>query len=256
MMRVLIFATLLAVNIQRAGTLGAELLVRNLPVPADAADLDQPITSYSTLEDERGFAIAYYGVEPDGMLHELRVRTYDAATRKWRKWTQTEPIGSVTRLSRGGRFLFATGHASPSASATLVLTDTLELKRELDGWPELVLPDGRVFFVRSMVHFAPAHASALALYDPATDREVAVYPDAAVKNERGGEKIPGTDLWMDRSIDGVKRRTDGAIEFRVIERRVRLDREQRGIPIGAEVRTTVICTIDTPQPVCRPSEIR
>jgi hypothetical protein len=255
-MRLLLSVVLVIAFLQPPPTVGRELLIRTLPVPLDAADLDQPITSYSTLEDERGFAIAYYGVEPDGMLHELRVRTYDAAGRKWRTWTQREPIGSVTRLNRGGRFLFVTGQASPSASATLVLTDTLELKRQLDGWPELVLPDGRLFFVRSMVHFAPAHASALGLYDPATDREVAVYPDASVKNERGGEKMPGTDRWMDRSIEAVKRRQDGTIEFRVIERRLRLDREQRGIPAGPEERATVICTIDTPQPVCRRSDAR
>lgn len=249
-MRGLIVAVLLGAVVQTGGTLGGELLRRSLPVPSDAGDLEQRMTSYATLDDERGFAIAYYGVEPDGMLRELRVRTYETAARTWRKWTRAEPIGSVTRLHRGGRFLFVTGHTSPSASPLLVLTETLELKRELDGWPELVLPDGRVFFVRSMIHFAPAHASALALYDPSTDREVSVYPNAAVTNERGGETVPGTNLWLDRTIEAVKLAEDGSITFRVIEQRVRLDREQRGIPVGPEERATVVCTIDTPRPVC------
>ena len=39
-------------------SVGAELLARNLPVPRDAADLEQPITSYSVLDDSRGFVIA------------------------------------------------------------------------------------------------------------------------------------------------------------------------------------------------------
>ena len=255
-MRGLILLVVLSIGAQnqRAATFGAELLRRSLPVPSDAADLEQPITSYSTLDDERGFAIAYYGVEPDGMLHELRVRSFDPASRTWRKWTQPEPIGSVTRLHRAGPFLIVTGHSSPSASPLLVFTEALELKRELNGWPELVLTDGRVLFVRSMVHFAPAHAAALALYDPAADREVAVYPHPSVANERGGEKIAGTDLWMDRSIDTVKLRNDGTIEISVIEQRVRLDRDQRGIPAGSEERRTIVCTIDTAQPVCRRPE--
>jgi hypothetical protein len=253
-MHLLIASVLLLVFQQRQATLGAELLLRTFPVPPDAADLEQPITSYSTLDDDRGFAIAYYGVEPDGMLHELRVRRYDRASRVWRKWTRAEPIGSVLGLQRGGRFLFVRGHSSPSASPLLVLTDTLDFKRELDGWPKLVLADGRVFFVRSMVHFAPTHASALALYDPSKDREVAVYPAPAVKNERGGEQIPGTDLWMERSIETLKLGKDGTIEFPVIERRMRLNHEQRAVPAGPEERATVVCTINPPQPVCRRSE--
>lgn len=237
--------------IQGAPTLGRELLGRSLPVPPDAPDLEQPITSFSTLDDERGFAIAYYGIEPDGALHELRVRSYDRATRTWRKWTRAEPIGSVVGLQRRGRFLFVTGHSSPSASPLLVLTETLDLKRELDGWPQLLLADGRVFFVRSMVHFAPAHAAALALYDPARDREVAVYPDAATKNERGAELLPGTDLVMNRSIEAVKLRQGGTIEFSVVEQAMRLGPQMTGIPARPEERATIVCTISAAQPRCR-----
>ena len=249
-MRPLLIAVLLATTLQRPASLGAELRARSLPAPADAADLDQPITSYAVLDDAQGFVIAYYGGEPDGALHELRVRAFDTRTRAWRKWTRAEPIGGVVEVQRGGRFLFLTGHTSPSAAPLLVLTETLELKRELDGWPKLVLPDGRVFFARSMVHFAPVHAAALALYDPSTDRETPVYPDATVRNDRGGERIAGTDIWMDRSIGEVKPGERGTITLAVVERRMRLDREQQAAPAGPEERFTVVCTV-TPSPACR-----
>ena len=245
----ILFGLLLAFA-QREATLGSELLRRNLPVPGDAGDLDQPITSYSTLDDEMGFSIAYYGVEPDGALHELRVRTYDRSSRTWRRWTRAEPIGAVIGLQRGGRFLFLTGHSSPSAAPLLVLTETLQFKRELDGWPKLVLPDGRLVFVRSMVHFAPAHAEALAFYDPSTNRDVPLYPDPSVKNERGVEVVAGTNLWMDRSIETVKSTKGNTIEFSAVEQHMRLDRQMKAHPAGPERRRIVVCAL-AQEPVCR-----
>lgn len=157
-------------------SLGAALLARNLPVPRDAMDLEQPITSYSVLEDRRGFVIAYYAVEPDGLLHELRVRSFDKSTRTWRAKTFRDPIGGVIDIRRGGGHLYIAGHSTPSAAPMLVLSETLELRRELDGWPMLVLDDGRVVFHRRMVHFAPAHGGALALYNPVADQEDSLYP--------------------------------------------------------------------------------
>lgn len=231
-------------------SLGAALLARNLPVPRDAADLEQPITSYSVLDDSRGFVIAYYGIEPDGLLHELRVRSYDKRTSMWRSKTFPDPIGSVLHLRRGGGCLYISGHSSPSAAPLLVLSETLELKRELDGWPMLVLDDGRVVFHRSMIHFSPAHAGALALYDPASDREVSLYPPPDVRNERGGEKVPGTDLWIDRSITEVKYGRVGTIEFVALEQRMRLDSRQVASPAGPERRRHVVCNVALVRPAC------
>src|SRR6185437_14888464 len=36
-----------------------------------------PITSYSALDDDRAFMIAYYVTTPDNSLNELRVRSFD-----------------------------------------------------------------------------------------------------------------------------------------------------------------------------------
>src|SRR4051812_12101028 len=102
-----VFMTLtLAVTIQTAGSLGRELIARNLPVPKDAADLELPITGYSVLDDGGGFAIAYYLAEPDNSLRELRVRSFDKLTRTWRSATFPQPIGSVLSIKRGGGYLY------------------------------------------------------------------------------------------------------------------------------------------------------
>jgi hypothetical protein len=141
----------------------------------------------------------------------------------------------------------------------LVLSETLELKRELDGWPLLALDDGRVVFERSMVHFAPAHGGALALYDPVADREDALYPPPGVKNERGIEEevVSGTRLFVDRSFDGVKKgRAPGTIEFVAVEQRMRLNPPDRGDPAGPEQRLRVVCNVAGARPVCTAQQNR
>jgi hypothetical protein len=229
----------------------AELLARSLPLPTDATDLDQPITSYSVLDDGRGFVIAYYAQKPDGLLHELRVRSYDKPTKTWRSKTFPEPIGSILKVQRHAGYLYITGHSSPSATPLLVLSEALERKRELDGWPMLMLDDGRVVFHRSMVHFAPAHAGALALYDPAADRVDPLYPPARAANERGVENVPATDLFMDRSFVGVKKgKAVGTIEFIAIEQHMRLNRQNAGEPAAPEQRRLLVCHVAASPVVC------
>ncbi len=233
-------------------TVGAELLERNLPVPKDAADLEQPITSYSVLQDVRGFVIAYYGVEPDGALHELRVRSYDTRTMSWRSKTFPEPIGSILKIQRYAGYLYVTGHSSPSATPLLVLSDELELKRELNGWQMLMLDDGRVIFSRSMVHFAPAHAGVLALYDPIADREDALYPPAAVRNDRGVERVPGTDLFVDRSFSELKKGTAaGTIAFVAVVQQMQLNEHNTGEAAGPQERYLVTCNVRSSTSTCR-----
>ena len=236
----------------------AELLARNLPPPKDADDLDNPIISYSVLDDRQGFVIAYYTLyaRDDDRLHDLRVRSFDKRSRTWRSTTFPESIGSVLRIMRGRGYLFVSGHSSPSAAPTLVLSGALRKKRELDGWPMLVVDDGRLVFHRSMIHFSPAHAGALALYDPASDREVSLYPPPDVRNARGGEKVPGTDLWIDRSITEVKNGIRGTIEIVALEQPMRLDRQHVATPAGPERRLRVVCIVAAVRPVCtvRPSE--
>jgi hypothetical protein len=224
----------------------AELVARNLPAPKDADDLDKPITGYSVLDDRQGFVIAYYALyaRDDDRLHDLRVRSFDKRSRTWRSTTVPESIGSVLRIMRGRGYLFISGHSSPSAAPTLVLSATLRKKHELEGWPMLVLDDGRLVFHRSMIHFSPAHAAALALYDPVSDRELPIYPPRGVRNYRGGERVAGTELWMDRSVtDVTKGKAPGTIEFGAVEQRRRLTPDNRSQPAGPERRLRVVCDV-------------
>jgi hypothetical protein len=103
----------------------------------------------------------------------------------------------------------------------------------------LVLGDGRVVFERSMIHFSAAHAAALALYDPRSDVDQALYPDASVKNHRGAERVEVTDLWVERSMSKpVEGNGNGpqTIEFTVTTQRMRLDDQQLARPAAAEER--------------------
>jgi hypothetical protein len=224
----------------------ADLVARNLPAPPDADDLDKPLDERLVLDDRQGFVIAYrafYAVA-DSRLHDLRVRSFDKRTRTWYSTTFQESIGSVLRIMRGRGYLFISGHSSPSAAPMLVLSNTLRKKRELDGWPMLVLDDGRVVFHRSMIHFSPTHAAALAIYDPASDREQPLYPPGSVKNERGGERVAGTGLWMDRSVNEVtKGKVAGTIEFIAVEQRRRQAPGSRSEPAGPARRLHVVCDV-------------
>lgn len=235
----------------------AEVLSHSLPLPKDGADLDRPITSYSVLDDKRGFVIAYYAQEPDSRLHELRVRAFDRRAGSWRLKTFPEPIGSILKVERHAGYLYITGHSSPSATPLLVLSETLERKRELDGWPVLMLDDGRVVYHRSMVHFAPAHAAALALYDPVADRLDPVYPPAEAANERGIEKVRGTDLFVERSFTDIKKgKEPRTIEFVATEQQIRLTPDNRGEPATPQQRRLVACNVAASPPVCAASGIQ
>jgi hypothetical protein len=244
---------MLLVTAQTAGSLGRELLARNLPAPRDAQDLELPITSYSVLDDDRGFVIAYYLADADNSLHELRVRSFDQATRAWRSATFSESIGSVLSIGRKGAYLYLTGHSSPSATPLLVLdAHSLARKRELDGWPVLMLDDGRVVFSRSMIHFAPTHAEVLALYDPRIDREETLYPGPPVQNHRGGERIAGTDFWIERSLSKPRNgKRPGTIEFTAIVQRMRLNSHQIAEPAAQEERYAVTCDLAVSPPSCK-----
>ena len=102
-----------------------------------------------------------------------------------------------------------------------------------------------------MRHFAPTHAEVLALYDPTTNREQSFYPPASVENDRGAEKTPGGDLWIDRSITDMKKgNAPGTIEFVAIEQQMRLDSRNIAEPAAPGQRKVVVCSMAASPPVC------
>jgi len=259
-MLLLLVTMLVRTPLQAGGTwptLAETLDEHHVPLPG-GVDGAQRITSFAVLDDARDFVIAYYDMAADSLLHTLHVRAFDKRTRAWRSGT-FEPIGSILKVVGGGPVFYVEGHTSPSATPLLVLTRGLRRKRELDGWPELVLADGRVVFNRSMRHFAPTHAEVLAIYDPATDRERTLYPRGTT-NDRGAERV-GPDIWIDRTVSEIaKGASAGTVRFRVQLQRMRLDAHQAAQPASKAEDFHAVCDLATlacrPQPPSAPGPVR
>jgi hypothetical protein len=237
-------------------TLSAEIAEHNLPFPSDAADLRREITSYSSGDWDDSYLVAYYTVEPDGRLHDLVVRRFDKRMRIWTSAT-FDAIGSVLRVDHGGGVYYLTGHSSPDASPLLVLSARLQRKRELDGFSDIVLLDGRLIFERSMRHFQPAHAAVLAIYDPHSDAEHSFYPARGFRNDSGLENVPGSDTDLrDRDIGPVTLSDDGkTFTFEVVKGTISIKTEAGGRnehaePAAPATRYLATCRTAPAVPTC------
>lgn len=83
------------------------------------------------------------------------------------------PIDGETR---SGRYVHLSFHMNPSAERLLVLSRDMKLRRELYGWELASLPDERVVYHHSQVHFAPTHSLEISVFDPTTLKEKQIYP--------------------------------------------------------------------------------
>jgi hypothetical protein len=217
-------------------TLGQVLAEHGVP-SAGIPDTDRRITSYAVADSPEWFGIGYYWDQGDERLPALvRVRTFDKRERRWRE-AELGAVGSITAIRRLDGWVYVTGHSSPSRAPTLVLTEDLRLQKELDGWIMLGLPGGAAIYHRGMVHFAPVHPGSLALYDPATGRDVQVYPPEDVARE-------DLERLVDRRISDVRPGPEaGTIVFRVVEQRSRWKDRTMTEPAGAAQRLVVMCAI-------------
>jgi hypothetical protein len=236
----------LALNPQSAlPTLREELQKHGLEATG-VEDADRRITSYQVLNDSQWFAIGYYYYWDDGsnrLPEILHVRTYDKRARQWQQAELKGEFGSILRLDRGGRWWYVSGHLSPSAAPTLVLSDDLRLVRTLKGRTELVLPDGRLVYQHSMIHFAPAHPGSLGLYDPATNRDVLLFPSSPTS--AGSEDSLVNRTFTDLAVS----RAPSRITFSVDEQHVRLTPSNAAEPVGAVRRLRVTCDLSA-KPLC------
>ena len=201
-------------------------------------DADHRITNYQVLNDSQWFAISYYWDDSSNRLPEiLHVRTYDKGARRWQHVELKGEFGTILRLDRGGRWWYVSGHFSPSAAPTLVLSDDLRLVRTLKGRTELVLPDGRLVYQQSMIHFAPAHPGSLGLYDPATNRDLLLFPSSPASAGREDSLVNRT--FTDIAVS----RAPSTITFSVDEQHVRLTPSNAAEPVGAVRRLRVTCDL-------------
>lgn len=236
--------TISMANAQQWPTLSQELGKHGVP-HAQIDDAEKEITSYAVANDARWFGIAYYWFQADGMLpRQLRVRTFDKRAHRWRfAELDAEALraGSALRIARARRWIYIDTHLSPSAGSLVVLTENLRIKKRLYGWTELIMPDGRVVYHNSMVHFAPMHPGSLSLYDPVTNHTTRVYPSTQ-------DEILGLRS-IDRSIYFVTQLSNSSIAFSVEEQDVVL--EPHGAkPIGPLREFRLVCDIGHTQPRC------
>jgi hypothetical protein len=100
-----------------------------------------------------------------------------------------------------------------------------------------------------MVHFAPAHPGSLSLYNPATGRNVRLFPSKPDEVEGG---VQGEAFLVDRTIDEVRTADQpGTVAFVATEQRIRLV-SNGGVPEGAERRLSVTCNLDTVRCTSKP----
>jgi hypothetical protein len=224
----------------RAETLRAAISKFSEPPDARSlVNLDREITSYSALDTEDVFAIAYYlqGHSP-GLEEPLFVDRYDRKARQWRSATfsreqrgagGSDCFGSLLDFSAAADSFLLTTHLSPSAECTLVLSTDLALRASLYGWPVATLADGSVVYHRSEIHFAPAHPAEIAIYNRKTGRSYTIYPSKPYQAVRQAEiaklkaffdahedwcnqhNHPCDPEWFDNALDGpvvVNHQTD------------------------------------------------
>jgi hypothetical protein len=155
--------------------------------------LNDPITSYATLNTEHEFLIAYYLVHPQNELHvPLFLTRFDKRSGKWQEASlndlkvktseeteqerQVDCIGAALRLEGNGNWYYLDLHWTPSAGCLVILNRDLTLHQTLTGWTAAFFKSGLLAYVGDTVHFAPVHPERLFLYDPVAHKSQEIYP--------------------------------------------------------------------------------
>jgi len=176
---------------QQSSTLADVLEQNSIAAPARSIpNLDRPITSYATLNDDQEFLIAYYLMTPDNrMQFPLFLTRFDKRTGEWQNASlvdvkvpvfqstqQTECIGSVLRIERNRAWYYLNLHWNPSAGCLLIVNQDLTVSHTLPGSTAGFFKSGSFLYVANMVHFADIHPETLWIYDPLTHRSRQLYP--------------------------------------------------------------------------------
>jgi hypothetical protein len=165
------------------------LAKESLPLGEGApANLDKSITSAGNLNEPDEYVIAYYVDEGTNELNApLYIDRYDKKGGKWQsarilaataeeEGIDTPCLGSVLGIQRFGEYLLLDTHINPSAGCLLIVDRELKLKGGLYGWFLSGLGRNGILYHRSEIHFAPVHATEIALYDLAASRDATIFP--------------------------------------------------------------------------------
>lgn len=190
---ILIWLMLSYAHAQHTETLAEVLRRESVPLPTTAVpDLNSPITSFATLNDEREFLIAYYLVRSgDELRPPLFLTRLDKQNGAWqhRDLTgltvkaleetdkdQVDCLGSVLGIQRDGTRYYLDLHLTPSAGCLLIVHDDLIVDRTIGGWTGAFFKSGLLVYFGNMVHFADVHPETLFLYDPVAHKSLQIFP--------------------------------------------------------------------------------
>jgi hypothetical protein len=169
-----------------ADTLRSVLQAEGVAHPSTLPDLDRSVGHVILTRDGPTTFVVYDAGGPSDPVRLVALRLgpkRDRFTRAPLTWPRSAPAGLDAQTCRRldsarayPRAVLVTAHLNPSASCTLVLGRDLTLRAVLPGWPIAGLPDGRIVYQKSQVHFAAVHPMELVLFDPNRLADVPLYP--------------------------------------------------------------------------------
>jgi hypothetical protein len=181
-------------NLGEGLTLGEVLKRREIPLPPPAIPhLQTVITSYSAIDNENEFVIAYYVHLDSNLLRPpLFVTRLNKRAGKWdhAEITKAEAnffedqangmkedcFGSVLDVKNRGGFYYLSMHWNPSAGCSLILNPDLTVNNTLGGGIGAFFQSGALVLVGNTIHFADTHLLKLFLYQPVTRKLEQFYP--------------------------------------------------------------------------------
>jgi len=152
-------------------------LFTDLRVPTDGfskAELAQTTLDWSTAESGDKRVVVYR--LPNGNYRPHFIVGYKQGSAKWIHREIPAEMGSPLDVQFLNDRLIVPSHQSPSAGTIAILGNDLSLKSTFGGFLPVAIAPDLIVIGRNLVHFAPAHPEALAVFDVATNRLAPLYP--------------------------------------------------------------------------------
>jgi hypothetical protein len=190
----IVFLIMGTISAQQKPTLADVLKQEGIPSPpVSIPNSSARITSFSKLNDDHEFLIAYYLDNPKNELRfPLFLTHFDKQSGRWRHveltglkvnifaGTDHQPsgdcLGSVLNIERNRTLYYLNLHLTPSASCLVILKPDLSVSQTLGGWTAGFFKSGLLVYSGDMVHFADVHPETLFLYDPVKKTRQQLYP--------------------------------------------------------------------------------
>lgn len=165
--------------------LGAAIAAEKLPLDGLPVSADLPISSYRAARSTTETVIAYRDLNGTELGRTIGVLIYDKTAKRWSSLSVAEHeegdeaeygAGDVSEVRATSTFIYIDTHVNPSAGLLIVVSRDGKVRKGLWGWTSIILPDDRVVYHASQVHFAPTHPMELRVYEPGQPTSAALYP--------------------------------------------------------------------------------